>query len=271
MIRTTPLAIARLGAIGGRLARELLAGGIPGFRLTAVAVRNVDKARVVLDFKGEELLILPLEELTHTADILVECVPSSAFDKVAKPVIEADKILIVMTGSALIERQSLIDRAHETGAGILVPSGAMLGLEALNTVAEGKIYSVVIVTRKPPNGLQGSAYLKKNNIDLSNIDTPVYIFAGSVREAAIHFPANVNIAASLSLAGIGPDHTKLEIWADPTIERNTPSVTVKSDSSNFPLQVQNIPSDENPRTGRITPQSVIALLRGLSSPLKVGT
>jgi aspartate dehydrogenase len=271
MTRTTPVSIAGLGAIGGRLARELLTGGIPGFRLSAVAARNVDKARVVLQYKGSKVPILPLEELAHTADIVVECTPSSEFDKVAKPVIEAGKTLIVLTSSALIERQSLIDLAHETGARILVPSGAMLGLDALNAVAEGKIYSVVIVTRKPPKGLQGSLYLKKNNIDLSNIDTPVCIFSGSVREAAIHFPANANVAASLSLAGIGADRTKQEIWADPTIEHNTHSVTVESDSSNFTVKIQNIPSDENPSTGRITPQSVIALLRGLSDPIKVGT
>lgn len=263
----TTVAIAGLGAIGGQLARELIGGGLPGYHLAAVSARNFEKVRKIVG----EVPVIPIAELVNHADLVVECTPSKVFDYVASPVIEAGKALVVLTGSALLERQSLIDRARETGARILVPSGAMLGIDALNAVAEGVIHSVVISTRKPPDGLLHAPYLKANAIDVSNLEQPLLIFKGWVQEAARHFPANVNVAATISLAGIGADRTKLEVWADPSLTRNTHRVSVTSDSSNFSIEIQNTPSDVNPATGRITPQSVIALLRGLQASLKIGT
>ena len=97
------------------------------------------------------------------------------------------------------------------------------------------------------------------------------MFDGTAREGAKGFPANVNVAAALSLAGIGPDRTKLVIWADPTVNRNTHTIEVDADSTQFTMTIAGIPSPENPRTGKLTPLSVIALLRGLTSHIKVGT
>jgi aspartate dehydrogenase len=96
------------------------------------------------------------------------------------------------------------------------------------------------------------------------------VFEGTAREAARGFPANVNVAAALSLAGIGADRTQIAIWADPAVTRNVHRIDVEADSARFTLQIENVPS-ENPRTGRITALSVVALLRKLRSPLSVGT
>jgi aspartate dehydrogenase len=116
----------------------------------------------------------------------------------------------------------------------------------------------------------GAPYLEQNNIDITKITEPTLIFRGTPREAAIGFPANLNVSVSLALAGIGPDKTELEIWADPALDRNKHRVEVKSDSASFSMEIQNIPS-ENPKTGRITAQSVIALLRKFAAPVCVGT
>ena len=97
------------------------------------------------------------------------------------------------------------------------------------------------------------------------------MFEGSAREGVTAFPANVNVAAALGLAGIGPDRTRLEVWADPGVSRNTHSIVVESDSARFELKIENIPSDDNPRTGRIVVLSIIAALRRLVDPLTVGT
>jgi aspartate dehydrogenase len=107
-------------------------------------------------------------------------------------------------------------------------------------------------------------------MDISKLTEPKLIFRGSAREAAKGFPANLNVAVALSLAGIGPDKTTLEIWADPTVTRNIHRIVVKSDSSSMDMTIENIPS-ENPKTGRITALSVIALLRKLAAPLRVGS
>ncbi|HEY2248979.1 MAG TPA: aspartate dehydrogenase domain-containing protein, partial [Bradyrhizobium sp.] len=130
--------------------------------------------------------------------------------------------------------------------------------------------SVQMVTRKPLKGLEGAPYLIEHKIDLQDITEPLKIFDGTAREAARGFPANLNVAVALSLAGIGADRTRVEIWADPTVTRNTHRIEVDADSARFSMTIENIPS-ENPKTGLITALSVIACLRKLKAPLRVGT
>ncbi len=147
----------------------------------------------------------------------------------------------------------------------------MLGLDAVRAAALGTIHSVTMITRKPPKSLVKAEHVVRNAIDLTALPAPLRIFEGSAREGALAFPANVNVAAALGLAGVGPDRTRLEIWADPALERNTHFITVDADSARFELRIENVPTDENPGTGRITALSVIAALRALVTPLHVGT
>ncbi|HEY8369158.1 MAG TPA: aspartate dehydrogenase domain-containing protein, partial [Thermodesulfobacteriota bacterium] len=133
------------------------------------------------------------------------------------------------------------------------------------------ITTVRMITRKPVRGLAGAPYLVEKGIDLEALTEPRLVFEGTAREGALGFPANVNVAAALGLAGIGPDRTRLEIWADPTLDRNTHRIEVESDSATFSMTIANVPSNDNPRTGRITALSVIAALRKLRSPLRIGT
>jgi aspartate dehydrogenase len=140
----------------------------------------------------------------------------------------------------------------------------------MTAAAEGTIHSVRMVTRKPIEGLLGAPHLVENNIKIEGITEPLRIFEGTAREAAKGFPANLNVAVALSLAGIGPDKTRVEIWADPTVTRNTHRIEVDSDSARFSMGIENIPS-ENPKTGRITALSVIACLRKQRASLRIGT
>lgn len=164
----------------------------------------------------------------------------------------------------------MVGLAREHGGQIVVPTGALLGLDAVAAAAEGNIHSVRMVTRKPVRGLAGAPYLAEHNIRIEDITQPLRIFDGTAREAAVGFPANLNVAVALSLAGIGPDKTTLEIWADPSLERNVHRIEVEADSASFSMQIENVPS-ENPRTGRITALSVISYLRKLGAPLRVGS
>jgi aspartate dehydrogenase len=190
--------------------------------------------------------------------------------QIAEPFLRAGKTAVVLSAGALLSHEWLIDLAAERGGQIVVPSGALLGLDAVTAAAEGKIRSVTMVTRKPVKGLVGAPYLTERNIQIDGITEPLRIFAGSPREAARGFPANLNVSVALALAGIGPDRTSLEIWADPKLERNTHRIEVESDAASFSMSIANIPT-ENPKTGRITAQSVIAYLRKLNAPLRVGT
>ena len=128
-----------------------------------------------------------------------------------------------------------------------------------------------MVTRKNPAGFVGAPYVVENGLDMNAITEPTKIFEGSARDGAKGFPANVNVAAALSLAGIGPDRTTLQIWADPGVDRNIQHFEVEADSADFEATIKNVPSEENMRTGKITALSVIAALRGITAQFKVGT
>lgn len=260
--------LAGLGAVGLPVARRL-AAGIDGLALAAVAVRDPGKARRALP--GLAAPIVAPNELAGICDVVVECLPPAQFRAVAESAVEQGRIFMPLSVGQLLDAWDLVEWSRETGARILVPTGALIGLDAVRAAAEGTIHSVTMVSRKPPKGLAGAPYLSENGIDLEGLTEPRKIFDGSARDGARGFPANVNVAAALSLAGIGPDRTRLEIWADPTITRNTHRIDVDADSARFTMTIENLPSDENPRTGRITALSTIAALRGLVSEIKVGT
>jgi aspartate dehydrogenase len=192
------------------------------------------------------------------------------FRDVAASAIARGRLFMPLSVGQLLENWDLVERARESGARIMVPTGGLIGLDAVRAAAEGTIRSVTMVTRKPPAGLEGAPYLVARGQSVMGITAPTKVFDGSAREGARGFPANVNVAAALSLAGIGPDRTRLEIWADPGIARNTHRIEVEADTARFSMTIENVPSD-NPRTGRIVAPSVVAALRGLVSELKVGT
>lgn len=264
------VAIVGLGAIGQTLVRALAGGAVPGVALAGVAVRDRAKGEAILRSFGIDVPICEPDRLPQVADYVVECAPAAVFDQVVRPLLDAGKRVIALSVGAILSHPDLIDLARERGGQIIVPTGALLGLDAVCAAAEGKIESVTMVTRKPIAGLLGAPYLIENNIDISKFTEAKRIFRGSAREAAKGFPANLNVAVALSLAGIGPDKTTLEIWADPTVTRNIHRIVVKSDSSSIDMTIENIPS-ENPKTGRITALSVIALLRKLTAPVRVGS
>jgi len=267
---TLAVAIGGFGAVGAALARRLDAG-IEGLRLAAVSARDRAKAEGRMAGFARPVPVLPLGELAHVAELVVECAPAAVFLEVARPAIEAGRLFMPLSAGALLAHPELIELAQARGARILVPTGALIGLDAVRAAAEGSIRSVRMVTRKPPKGLEGAPYLVARGISLAGLNGPLKVFEGSAREGAKGFPANVNVAAALSLAGIGPDETRLEIWAEPQLERNVHRIEVEADSARFTMEIENLPSEENPRTGRITALSAIAALRGLVSTLKVGT
>jgi aspartate dehydrogenase len=261
--------LAGLGAVGLEVARRLEAG-IPGLVLAAVSVRDKEKARRNLPRAGNGIAVLPAEALAETCDVVVECLPPALFRTVAVPAVERGRIFMPLSVGQLLENWDLVTRAKETGARILAPTGALIGLDAVRAAAEGTIRSVTMITRKPPGGLDGARYLVQHGISVKNLQESLKVFDGTAREGARGFPENVNVAAALSLAGIGPDRTRLEIWADPALNRNTHRIEVDADTASFSMAIENVPS-ENPKTGRIVALSTVAALRGLVAELKVGT
>jgi aspartate dehydrogenase len=271
-IRKEPLRVALggFGAVGGAVARRL-DRGLPGLCLAAVSARDIAKAEAKMAGFARPVPVVTLEALADLAEIVVECAPAAVFRRIAGPAIRAGRILLVVSVGQLLEQGDLIALARASGARIIVATGALLGLDAVRAAAEGEIDSVRMITRKPPRGLAGAPYLAEHGITLENLKAPLKVFEGNARDGARGFPANVNVAAALSLAGIGPDRTRLEIWADPHLERNVHRIVVEADSARFEMQIENVPSEDNPRTGRLTPLSVIAALNSLTATLRVGS
>lgn len=265
------LAIAGLGAIGMTVARRVDEGGIEGMTLAAVSARDAARAKQrVADFASPPAIV-GLGDLAEAGDVVVESVPAAHFLDVARPALAAGRIFVPLSVGVLLNHMELVDLARETGGRIIVPTGALIGLDAVRAAQSGGLRTVKLETRKPPAGLKGAPFVEANNIDLDGLSEPLKLFSGTAREAAEGFPANLNVGAALALAGLGPDETQVEIWADPGVSRNIQSVTCTSDSAEFTMSIENIPSTENPRTGRITAHSVIATLERLTSPLVVGT
>ncbi len=264
------VAIAGFGAIGSEIARRIHAG-IAGVSLAAVSARDHAKAGRTLEAIGlAGVPVVELSELPRFGDTVIECAPRAVFEQIALPVLQAGKELITLSAGALLEHPELPELAHATGGRITVPTGALLGLDAVGAAAVEGVESLKIVSRKPVAALLGAPEIDRQELKLEELREPVRVFAGTARDAAKGFPANLNVAVALSLAGPGPDRTEVEVWVDPSLTRNTHTVSLISPVARLTMTIENVPSD-NPKTGRITALSVVNLLRKRGAPLSVGS
>ncbi len=262
--------IAGFGTIGTAVAAAL-EKGLEGLELAAACSRDADKARRAMAGVCRAVPVVGPGELARSCDVVVECAPKAAFPSIAEPALAAGRVLVTVSAAGLLEHPDAVELARSGGGRIVLATGALLGLDAVRAAAEGNIREVRMVTRKPPGSLDGAPHLSERGISLENLSGPLKVFEGSAREGARGFPANVNVAAALGLAGIGPDRTRLEIWADPALDRNTHRIDVDADSARFSMTIENVPTEENPRTGKITALSVIAALRALATPFRAGS
>src|SRR5690606_7441934 len=176
------IAVAGLGAVGRVVARRLDAG-MPGARLAAVAVRDRAKAASFLAELATPVEVLALAELPQAADVIVEALPAAALDRLAEPALRAGRTLVLISVGVLLERPQWVELARRHGGRIVVPTGALLGLDAVKAAAEGTVHSVRMVTRKPPGGLAGAPYLLERGISLEGLKAPLKLYEGPAREA----------------------------------------------------------------------------------------
>ncbi|NUU01555.1 aspartate dehydrogenase [Herbaspirillum robiniae] len=258
------VAIAGLGAIGHAVARGI-DRGMDGIRLGAVSARDQDAARVRLDTLLHRPPLVPLPRIAAHADIVVECGGAGVLAEIAAPVLDAGKHLVVLSCGALLSSPELGLLAGRHRGRIHVPSGAIGGLDAVAAMAEGEIRSARLISRKPPIALRAIPWLEQRGIDLREVREPTLVFRGYAAQAARHFPANLNVAATLSLAGIGAQRTEVELWADPHARGNCHAIEVESDSGAMRFSIEATASG-NPATSSLAAQSVLALLRRLGLP-----
>lgn len=262
--------IVGLGTIGRALCQAFDRGEVK-MKLVAVTTRRRERAKCFLQGLCRQPPLLSLDELVSRSELVIEAATQEALETIAPSTLRRGKDLMVLSVGGLLDHDDWVELALQTGSRIYVPSGAIVGLDGVKGAAIGHLTAVTMITRKPPKALAGAPFVVEHHIDLDSFTEPTLIFEGSAREACRGFPANVNISAALSLAGIGADRTHLRILVDPKGTRNVHDIEVVGEFGRFSIHLENEPSETNPRTGKLTYLSILAMLKALANPLKVGT
>ena len=218
--------------------------------------------------------ISDIQKFIKKVDLVIESASQEAVKNYAPQVLEKGKDMMIMSVGALVNDKlwkSLTKLANQTKSRIYLPSGAICGLDGLKSTTIAKVEEVTLITTKPPKGLKKVRYITKQGIDIESIKKPLTVFEGTAKDAVKYFPKNVNVAASVSLAGIGFKNTKVKIIADPAATRNMHKIIVKGRFGEFQCEIKNIPSMTNPKTSYLAALSAIATLKKIVSGVWIGT
>ena len=263
------IGIVGCGAIGQALLREGDAGRMP-VPFSGVNSRTESRAREFLDTLESPPPYLDRGELIDRSTLLVETAGGHVVPELAQEVFSAGKDLMVISIGALLEHPEIIEQARSQKCRLLCPSGAIAGLDGIKSACAGRVDRVTMISRKPPNALEGAPYLVEREISLEGLEEEFEVFSDTAMEACRGFPANLNVSAAVSLAGLGPERTQVRIVAVPGLERNCHDIEVEGEFGYLSLHIENVPS-ENPRTGKLTALSIIRSLRDAFDPVSIGT
>jgi len=277
MTRTEKLGIALIGCgtIGTTLARSIDRGTVSNVQLIALYDLIQERAeKLAQTLKTKPKAARSLDELLTNPDIqlILEASSQTALKEYATKILQSGKHLMTMSTGAFVDPQFLNQiqtTLKETGRNLWLPSGAIAGLDGVKAAMMAKVDSVTLTTTKPPPSLAGAPGIK--GIDLKQLKTAIEVYNGPADEACRLFPQNVNVAAALSLAGIGPKKTMVRIIADPDVDKNIHEIEVKGDFGVLRMRVENVPSPENPKTSYLAILSALATLRKITQQTQVGT
>jgi aspartate dehydrogenase len=274
MKKTLKIGIVGCGAIGGSLARYI--SGSPILQSKIVALYDIDmqKARALSDAirRGSYLVVGGLDELIKRSDVVVEATSMQAAWPIAKKVIGNGKdVLLLSVGGVLAHAKALVRLAQRYKANVFIPSGAVCGIDALKAQTMGNIRKVVLTTRKNPLSFRGVKFVERKKIQLGKMKKDTVLFSGSAYDAVRYFPQNINVAAVLSLAGIGSKRTKVRIIASPRTKSNIHEIVIESDSGRVVTRTENVTHPSNPKTSFLAVLSALASVKNIVSVVKVGS
>jgi aspartate dehydrogenase len=270
----------RVGLLGGgTIARLVLAairqGALAGAEVVALAGRSTASRGATLAQEHGVPYVTGREALlARRPEVVLEAASHDAVREHLVPLLKGGIDAVVLSAGALADdslRLAAERAAAASGALLYVPSGGIGGLDALKAACAAGVDEVSIEVAKPPAAWQGIAFVEAQRISLNGLAARRTLFEGPAREGVPHFPQNVNIAAVLSLAGVGLDRTRLVVVADPALERNTHTIRVSGPTGRFSIVMENVPSPENPKTSWLACYSALAALRVLQSRVRYGT
>lgn len=271
------IAIIGCGAIGSVLAKAIYSGEAGDAELSMVYDLELKRAKALAEaLNSKPRVARSVAEICGDkyVDLVVEAASQLAVEQYSADVLKSGKDLMVMSVGAFSDEglfEEVRRAAKEGGRRLYIPSGAILGIDGIRAAIRAGIDEVVLTTRKPPANLVKVKYVREKKLDLSDLRVPLVVFEGSAREAVKAFPKSVNVAATLSLAGVGLDKTKVRVVADPSVDRNVHVIRVRGKAGEFVTEAHNVPSPDNPRTSYLAALSALRTLRNLTEAVVIGT
>ena len=265
--------VALLG--GGTIARLVLEHVPAGIEIAAIVGRSPSSRGAALAREFRLPYLVGRDALLGTRpQAVLEAASHEAVREHLVPLLDAGVHVVVLSAGALADdrlRRDAEAASARSGALFYVPSGGIGGLDALKTACLAGVDEVSIQVAKPPAAWKGIAYVEKSGVELDKLRAPHTLFEGPAREGVPHFPQNVNIAAVLSLAGLGMDRTRLKVVADPGLKLNTHTIRVSGACGRMTVVLENVPSPDNPKTSWLACYSALAALKTLGSKVRYGT
>ena len=264
------LGIIGCGAIGSVIA-EHISNNLKAY-VSRVNVCDLDQKKLEEVTSLCELFVKTesVEALIDSSDLVIEAANPKVAAQTLSKCIDSGKDVIIISVGGLLGNEDLLERAEKQNVKVMLPSGAIAGIDAIKSAKISGIEEVTITTRKPPLSLEGAPYIEQNNIDLSVIDKETIIFDGIASDAIKGFPKNINVSAVLSLAGIGTERTRVRIIVSPEFKTNSHEIVVKSKAGTIRTFTDNVPSPKNPKTSFLAALSVISAVENYFKPIRIG-
>jgi len=266
------IGILGCGAIGSGIAKSIFKELKEFCELTALHDTDRQKAiQLEKSLPVDNVIKDSLAELLESCDLMVEAVNAKETATIIRQAIEAQKDVLAMSTGKLLNASDLFELANKCNSCILLPSGAIAGIDAIKAASLRSIEQITLTTRKPPTGFEGNPYIQKKGMDLSKVSGETIIFEGNVDDAVTHFPKNINVAATLSLASRAKEKLVIRIITSPDFKNNSHEIEVRGDFGCMTTKTENVICPDNPKTSYLAVLSGIASLKGFCSYLKVGT
>ena len=260
------------GTIGKELAKACQKKFSEDVTLEALADVDSAKAKKLQKELKPRPLILPYDSLVKRCDLVIEAASAhNSYDIAKKALLLGKDIMVMSVGGILGKEKELLNMARAHHCCLYIPSGGVVGIDGLKAARVGKIHRVTLTTRKPPQGFEDAPYVIKHGINLKNLKEEKVLFEGNASAAVKGFPKNINVSATLSMAGIGPERTKVKIIACPHMLVNVHEVYEVGDFGSFYARTENFPSEQNPKTSRLAVLSAVATLERILKNVKIGT
>ncbi len=260
------------GAIGSRIARSIKTECEDSACVSAIFDINPSKsANLAKHLPYKNIVQKSYDQLLNHCDLVVEAVNAPDTYELIRQALLAKKDVLVMSVGKLLDRESVLKLAQKQDCRLLIPSGAIAGIDAIKAARLGKIQQITLTTRKPVYGFADNAYVQQKRINLSHITKETVLFDGNVKEAVKCFPQNINVAATIALASAAKDKMRIRITTSPEFKVNSHEIEVRGEFGRMVTKTENVVCPDNPKTSYLAVLSAIVTLKQYLGQVRIGT